>query len=450
VGDEPEVLGRQTRPQALNQERASQRASAPPNRARKRALLVAYHYPPIGTSSGLQRTLSFSRYLGDYGWQPLVLTVHPRAYETVRADQMRDVPEDVVVKRAFALDARRHLSVGRYYPGWLAIPDRWSSWVIGGTLMGLAMVRRYRPDVIWSTFPIATAHIIGLVLHRLTGLPWVADFRDPTTEPGYANRPAHLWLEKQIVRHAARMTFTTPSTLRMYAERYPAEPASRWLELPNGYDEEMFRSAETEPASRPATRAVTLVHSGVLYQTERDPRAFFAAIAKLKRAGTVTAATLQVVLRATQYDSLYAPLLAAEGIDDIVHLAASIPYRAALREMIDADGLLIFQAANCNIQIPAKLYECLRAGRPIFALTDSAGDTAGVLRSTGAGTIAPIDDAGIIAQRLAQFITEVRSGSARTATERVVGSYSRRSLTAHLAECFDAVTLTPARPARAS
>jgi glycosyltransferase involved in cell wall biosynthesis len=320
---------------------------------------------------------------------------------------------------------------------------------MGGTLTGLSMVRRYRPDVIWSTFPIATAHIIGLLLHRLTGLPWVADFRDPTTEPGYANRPGHLWLERRIVRHAARMTFTTPSTLRMYSERYSAEPASRWLELPNGYDEDMFRSAELEPANRPASRPLTLVHSGVLYQIERDPRPFFAAIAKLKAAGIIDAATLQVVLRGTHYDSLYAPLLAAEGIDDIVQLADSIPYRAALREMLDADGLLIFQAANCNVQIPAKLYECLRAGRPIFALTDSAGDTAGVMRSTGAGTIAPIDDSDTIAQRLAQFIAEVRSGSARTAGAQVVSSYSRRSLTSQLAECFNAVTATSTRPAQA-
>src|SRR5688572_18465464 len=91
---------------------------------RKRALLIAFHYPPVATSSGLQRTLAFSKYLPEYGWEPLVLTVSPRAYDVVRNDQLADIPEDIVVKRAFGLDARRHLAVAGRYPSWLATPDR--------------------------------------------------------------------------------------------------------------------------------------------------------------------------------------------------------------------------------------------------------------------------------------------------------------------------------------
>ena len=78
--------------------------------------------------------------------------------------------------------------------------------------------------------------------------------------------------------------------------------------------------------------------------------------------------------------------------------------------MLNADGLLVLQAANCNHQIPAKIYEYLRAGRPILALTDLAGDTAGALQRLGIDTIAALDSTPQIAQALLRFIALVREG----------------------------------------
>lgn len=433
MGNESAVLGEQAQELAL-----TPRFDVT-QRARKRALLVAFHYPPFGISSGLQRTLALSRHLQEYGWQPAVLTVHPRAYQAVREDQLEDIPDGVPVKRAFAIDVQRALRGP--YPKWLALPDRWSSWFPSGVLSGLNLVRKHKPTVIWSTFPIATAHLIALTLHRITGIPWIADFRDPMTEPNYPDRPGHLWLERRVVARAAYLSFTAPSTLKMYAERYPQRPRDSWLELPNGYDEEIFRSAAARP-SRPARDAppIVLVHSGVLYPAERDPRPFFAAIAALKAAGKISAGSLRVVLRAAGHDEIYAKLLADAGVADIVELAGAIPYRAALAEMLEADGLLIFQGASCNIQIPAKIYECLRANRPLFALTDAAGDTAGVLRDAGVTTMAPIDDPAAIASGLLDFLGGIRSGTAPLPSERFVASYSRKVLTAKVAAAFDAVT----------
>jgi glycosyltransferase involved in cell wall biosynthesis len=411
-------------------------------RTRKSALLIAYHFPPVGISSGLQRPLAFCRYLGEYGWEPHVLSVDPRAYVSVREDQLTDVPNDVEVVRAFARDVRQ---LG-WYPSFLAIPDRWSSWLLGGVPAGLRLIRRHSPSVIWSTFPIATAHLIAYLLHRFTGIPWVADIRDPMTEPGYADRPGHRWLERRVVASAARLTFTTPSTVRLYAERYPERPRQQWVELPNGYDDDIFRSVP-RPAAASGNGPLVLLHSGILYPVERDPGPFFAAVARLRDAGAVDARKLRVVLRATGHDETYARLIAQHRIGDIVELGAAVPYREALAEMLAADGLLIFQAASCNIQIPAKIYECLRAERPIFALTDGAGDTAGVLRSAGIDTIAQIDDADAIAAGLRDFLVRVRAGTAPVAPERVIGAYSRKSLTADLARCFDSVA-TEAAAAR--
>src|SRR4249920_3622507 len=138
----------------------------------RRVLMVAYHFPPLAGSSGIQRTLRFVQHLPDFGWEATVLTVHPRAYERTSDDLMRDVPPETRIERAFAVDAARHLSLAGRYPRFLARPDRWISWRFAGIATGMRIVRDWRPQAIWSTFPIATAHVIGDALQRRSGLPW--------------------------------------------------------------------------------------------------------------------------------------------------------------------------------------------------------------------------------------------------------------------------------------
>ena len=79
----------------------------------RRVLLIAYHYPPVKISSGIQRTLKFSAYLRENGWEPMVLTISPRAYEQTSDDQIAEIPEGMVVERAFGLDTSRHLAIGK-------------------------------------------------------------------------------------------------------------------------------------------------------------------------------------------------------------------------------------------------------------------------------------------------------------------------------------------------
>jgi Glycosyl transferase 4-like domain len=405
----------------------------------RRVLIIAYHYPPVKVSSGIQRTLKFSAYLRENGWEPMVLTISPRAYEQISDDQMGEIPEGMVVERAFGLDTSRHLAICGRYPGWLAQPDRWVSWLPGAVWRGMAMIRKYRPAAIMSTYPIASAHLIGLCLQRLSGLPWVADFRDSMTEPGYPRDPAtwkiHRHLESAIVRRCARAIFTTPGTLDMYAERYPEKPVSTWSIIENGFDDDNFRDAEAGLERKPLGQAgqITLIHSGILYPQERDPKPFFAALRKLKDSGDISAENLQVILRATASDGLYQPMLDELGLADIVKLAPTVNYLSALREMLVAEGLLLFQASICNHQIPAKLYEYLRAGRPIFTLTDPIGNTASSLRAAGATNIVNIADAEDIATGLRQFLAGLRARTATGVRRDIADLHSRRSRTKELA-----------------
>ena len=409
--------------------------------------MIAYHFPPVKVSSGIQRTLKFAAYLLDHDWQAQVLSVSPRAYETVSNDQMQEIPNQIVVKRAFTLDTARHLSIAGRYSKYTALPDRWVSWCIAGTIGGLQLISNYKPKIIFSTYPIASAHLLGLILHRLSGIPWVADFRDSMTEEHYPTDPTvrwvYRWIEQQTVKHCSRAIFTTPGALRMYSQRYPDIPQSRWTLIANAFDEENFTRAEQSPSLANALKEknadeIVLLHSGILYPSERDPTQFFAALKALKQPGKIRTGRFKVILRATGHDQYYGRMIAEHNLEDIVCLAPNVAYETALAEMLTVDGLLVFQATNCNHQIPAKIYEYLRARRPILALTDPEGDTAKTLEQAGINAIAPLNNEQAIIELLTRFIDKDQSFQTR-ASDQVIAENSRRSRAKQLAEVLNAL-----------
>lgn len=405
--------------------------------------MVAFHYPPCSGTSGVHRTLKFSRFLPEHGWEPSVLTVDPRAYPVSQDDQLRDVPPGVAVTRAFGVDAARHLAIRGRYPKLFALPDRWSSWWLAAVPTGLRLIRRHRPRLIWSTYPIATSPLIALALHRASGVPWVADLRDSMTEDDYPRDPAvrrcYRWIERRTMVHAARVVFTAPSTREMYLKRYPWLSADRCVVIPNGYDEEDFERIVPTAGGVPDTRPVRLLHAGVLYPEERDPRPFLRAVARLKQEGRLDAASVTIELRAPGSERYYATMVAEMNLADVVRLLPALPYRRSLEDCASASGLLLFQGASCNHQIPAKTYEYLRVGRPILGLTTDEGDTAEVLREAGGATIVAMDDERAIHAALPRFVAAVRAGTHPLPDRAVVGRYTRGRQTGDLARCLDGV-----------
>ena len=407
----------------------------------KRLLMIAFHFPPLAGSSGIQRTISFARHLPRFGWEPLVLTAHPRAYGRVSDDQLGDVPSDVIVERAFALDSARHFAILGRYPALAARPDRWITWWLGAVPMGLAMIRKYRPDALWSTYPIATAHKIGHTLHRLSGLPWIADFRDPMAQDGYPADPK-TWnsfkeIEESALRRATFSVFATPGAVSTYRERYPELPAARLAVIENGYDEESFSRLDGSDKAPLQPGTFTLVHSGIVYPSERDPTQLFRALRLLLDEGRLRPAELRLRLRAPGHEAPLSKLVDECRVADCVDLLPPIPYRDALLEMMRADGLLVLQASNCNDQIPAKVYEYFRCRRPVIALTDPAGDTARLLREAGIHSIARLDSAQEIALALRRFLDQVKRGDAARPSDAFVRAASRVQKTREFASLLE-------------
>ena len=405
----------------------------------KRVLMIAYHFPPLAGSSGIQRTLRFVQQLPKFGWQPVVLTVHPRSYEKTSDDLMADVPPGTLVQRAFGFDTARHLSAFGRYPAGLARPDRWMSWRFDAVRQGMRLIREHEPQAIWSTYPIATAHSIGADLQHRSGLPWVADFRDPMAQEGYPEDRL-TWqmfsdIEQRAMKHATTCVFTTPGAAQMYSQRYRGAGAGIEV-IENGYDEASFADLPA-PGSLAAPGPLTLLHSGAVYPSERDPTALFEALAALRDSHHIQPRDLRIRFRAAVHDDLLQTLAARLNVLEFIETLPPIPYREALAEMTSADALLIIQAANCNAQIPAKLYEYLRARRPLVGLTDPTGDTASALRAVGGHYQAPLDDAAAIAGVLMQLVADRQGGVLQLPREEAVIASSRESRTRALARLLE-------------
>jgi hypothetical protein len=246
-------------------------------------------------------------------------------------------------------------------------------------------------------------------------------------------------IEERALRSASHAVFVTSGAARMYRERYADLPEGRIAVIENGYEERSFDSLQTSrpPGAARVGGKLTLLHSGVVYPTERDPTQLFHALRRMLDTGSIKAGDLCVRLRAAGHGAVLSKLINDAGVGAVVELAPPLPYRSALQEMMSADGLLVLQASNCNQQVPAKLYEYLRCGRPVLALTDPEGDTAGVLRKADLRAIARLDSAEDIARALSAFLDQLRAGHAPLASPNYVGQASRLHRTADLASLLD-------------
>jgi hypothetical protein len=146
-----------------------------------------------------------------------------------------------------------------------------------------------------------------------------------------------------------------------------------------------------------------------------------------------------VILRASSSEDLYQKQIREWGIEGIVTLEPPLGYNRALAEMLSVSGLLLFQGRDSNPAIPAKLYEYLRARRPIFALVDNQGETAALLRETKVGTFVPLDSTEKIATGLLEFLEKIRSGTAPVASDEEIERHTRRNKASELACLFEEV-----------
>jgi len=412
-------------------------SSAEPTRQHMKAqmnrvvLMLAFHFPPFAQSTGVQRVLSFARHLPRHGWKPIVLTARKEAYPEIDASSLAQLPPDLEVVRAWAVDVGRRVAIRGRYPSWVATPDRWATWALGACCAGLRVVRTRSPAVIWATFPIPSALLAALLLHRVSGLPLVADLRDPIVYESWPTMPrlrrVYGWIERLVVRSASAVVVTTPGARKLYIDRYPELPPSRFRVIPNGIDDSI--PSDTSPITNTAAnQTVTLVHSGLMEIPDRDPSPFFEALRNMLCRGEIDDSSLRIVLRASGQDAEFRRKIDDFGIGRIVILAPRLSREEAMKELLTATGLLLFQGETCNRQIPAKAYEYLASRRPILGLCHPGGDTHELLQDQWRiPYLADMASAERIEDLLRRFISDVRSRATFVPSKDLLLTHSRSS-----------------------
>jgi len=405
----------------------------------QRVLIIAYHFPPFSGSSGYLRTLKFVKYLPQYDFEPIVLSISTKAYPRIDKSLMAMVPANIRIFRSFGMDARKHLSVKGRYPGFLANPDRWSSWIPVAVLKGIRLVKKYNIDVVFSTYPIPSAHIIAKHISHFTKKPWVADFRDQMWDDYSVLTKRDLLsrkkIEQQTIKNATRIVVATDGIRDLFLKRYRQIVAPEKMHvINNGFDESDF--AEIVPSNNQTHFPLHLIHAGLLEPTDRNPIPFFHAIKLLVEKENLKGALRVDLIAPGNYDA-YRQKVKELALTDFIHILPSVPYHQALQKMAEADILLLFQGESCNAQIPAKAYEYLRIGKPVFALTPKNGETAKVISENKAGIVVDPNDPKKIADALLEWFRLLRKGEKLiNPSPDVAAKYSRKYQTLELVSCF--------------
>ncbi len=437
-------------------------------------LCIAYYFPPVACS-GTHRTRAVVRHLPCYGWRSVVVTARPDPKADVDRSLLACLPEDLVVYRTpaphllswgsqcwSALSGRRRSPDGDPNPGgkrggngssecgwvdwasrWMQVPDMTVGWIPWGARAACRAVRRHRCDAIYSSAPQWSAHLIALLVKSLTGLPWVADFRDPWRASPFRKMPYpsvdryDAWLEERVVRTADWVVCNSDPVRKDFMARFP-ERSARFVTVPNGFDPEDF--VDLKPRRPAGPDCLLLTHVGWFYGPRR-PDGIFRAIRLLEERGSLGRPVCLQLVGSPHYDGKSLQGLAARyGVGHAVRLPGEVPHREALERMRGSDIQLLvgFNGPGADLQVPGKLFEYLGVGRPVLALASPQSAIADVIRRAGIrGEVCDPDDPEQIAAAVLRLaarpngcVREQGSGSARV----TLGEYDRRRQVGRIAE----------------
>lgn len=405
----------------------------------RRLLMVAYYFPPLGGIGSL-RAMKFATYLPESGWDVTVLA--PRG-GTYYRDPTLSFPEEKVV-RTGSLELSR-LGKAVLTPGttdtqaasvgplrrlardaarrWLYRPDPQIGWYPFAVRAGRRVLRQARFDAIFSSsFPI-TAHLVGRRLHRDSGLPWVAEFRDPWTDVMAEDDPRkarEATRERSIVVEATRVVTVSEA----WAELFRGKGARAVSVVTNGYD-----AADLAPGRRPDGIVVT--HLGSFYSDRQDLSAVWPSLRRIRDSASARRLRLRFV---GDLDPRLRREIAAHGLEEALEVTGFLPHREALAQTADSSILLGAGARDerpvLKGFIPAKLFEYLGTGLPVLYVGDPSTDAALLLaRQPGCFVVAP-GDAAHAERALRQALETPR-------VARDLEAYTRRALAARLAGVLD-------------
>lgn len=451
---------------------------------RRKVLVLAYRFPPQG-GGGVQRSLKFVKYLPLQGWLPVVQTVSNPYWPLQDPSLLAEIPSFVKVYRTRTFEFER---LGRATEGLLTreesdsapvpvavpkepkaarsrgglhqllksiadmvqrhllVPDPQITWVPGAFLKGLSVIRRENISVLYTSSPPNSCQVLGLLLKRVTRLPWIADFRDPWTEgirrkasyerSGLRRRLEHAF-ERRVLQEADHVIVTTEKTLEQFLSKYPAIPASKYSVITNGFDAADFTIA------RGGDRLLDERHFNMTLtgnvEAMFDAVPFFTAVRELIDEDPGIREHLRINFIGTKRGK-YDDFIAQNHLDHTVRYIGYVPHQTSLRYLAESDALFLCQIPvyeSATTKLSGKLFEYLYMRKPILALT-LPGLTTNILSRSGLGVAVDPNDQSGIKKALRDLYLRWKEGGARPdADEAYISTFDRARQTERLAGLFD-------------
>jgi glycosyltransferase involved in cell wall biosynthesis len=419
----------------------------------KRVLIISYYWPPSG-GAGVQRWLKFSKYLREFGWEPVIYTPENPEYPGHDDSLQKDIPEGITVLKTKILEPyllyklftgrKKHEKVQAGFineskkPG---ISERLSTWLRGNLFIPDA--RRYwiKPsvrylvkwlkgnpvDAMVSTGPPHSMQLIALGVKKKLNIPWLADFRDPWTQIDFyeqlmltkcADRK-HKRLEKQVLKNADKVVTVSPSWAKDLKSLYEREIEV----LTNGFDPEDFVNLPEFNFD-----AFSITHLGSL-NADRNPLALWKVLGELVKDEVFFKKNLRIRLIG-KTDISVMEALKKNGLSTFVEKTDYLPHDQALQMAAKSALLLLPINDTPNVMgiTPGKLYEYLALKRPILVIGPEDGDTAVVINQTHSGIVCGFKNMEKMQSQLLKWAKDFQGKTLFPASSGIE-TFSRKELT---------------------
>ncbi len=445
-------------------------------------LFLTTAFPPAPEVGSL-RLAKLATGLLRCGWEPIVVTVAPTAYTPSRDRAGRRIlssdseqkslveKHEVWALNPISLGSHLHLpfrsrrakggggqdregdGVGGIH-SWRAVtthlitksmyPDEYALWIRRAVREARVLARAWGAKAIVASFPTAAAVLAGAKLSRETGLPFVADFRDPWFAYGPARGagPVRSRIETRIRRTvlstASAAIAVSDRVLQDNLENVPTDHL-RSRVIPHGWDRfEASELASRKPRSS-GDGVLRIAHGGTLYPEGSDPDSFFSALKSLIENQVIPADKIRVLFFGRVLMDVES-MARRYGLGDVIEIGGFVPRKQALNELADADVLLLLRAKGDMTFVSGKIWDYFTVGRPILAVVDEASGAAEVMTHGATGFIAQAGNVIEIEERLREVWTQFNSGMLHSGDYGPPQELSSDVIAGRLAELLDEVS----------
>lgn len=433
-------------------------------KAGRKVLIVTYYWPPSG-GAGVQRWLKFVKYLRNFGWEPVVYTPENPEYPAIDNSLLKDIPQGIEIVRtpiwepysfykklvgakkterinAGFLSEKKRPGLAERFSIWLRgnffIPDARKFWINPSIKFLVKYLKQHPVDAIVSTGPPHSMHMIALGVKERTGLPWLADFRDPWTNidfyhelmlSSWADRKHHKQ-EMSVLKKADEVVVISNSMKTDFLKLLKRD----YSVITNGYDQDDIAGIDVKIDER-----FSVAHIGTMVKT-RNPLLLWEVLSEEVLKDTDFANDLEIKLVGS-VDYSVTESIEAAGLGNYVNRISYVPHNEVVKIQQQSQVLLLLinDTPNAKVILPGKFFEYMAARRPILCIGPRDGDAAEVILETNAGYVSEKDDKESIRKAINELYSRFRTGK-NIVDSKGIARFSRESLTGRMAECLSVIS----------